>query len=849
MKKTYITKLKIVVITFLIWGLSDQIFAQNLLQNGGFETNTLAPWTAWLPTVGSYSSVVSTNQRSGQYCVQVVGRQTSLEQVITGLTPNTNYIVSGWVKCAQGAVMWLGVKEFGATEKYITANATIYTRYEVSFRTGATNTSVKVYFFRHPTDGNTDLSWGDDFELTLDTRAQCLSQIALSVTSSSIWNVRHVNQPFTVSVTPTISSPIAGLELRCKWVDFFGQSRSPLMNLTFGSSNTITLPATMPQGYYELVFETNNPTACLPQRLSGQKREFGFSVLPNVLSSSVRTLNANSSLGMVHINADDPYICPGYSKVLPFSTPAYYSTANDWLNATNSMKQKGYYETALVTGDTYWRTDDSQPVNNTFLINLKNYLQSFFQAAPTIIYWEFGIEENLSGNFSQPYYWANLTQKLQMARQAASAINPNVKIIYQVANLDINSIRAFFQSNAAQYVDIFSWHPYPWQPYPQAYPMPDIWLYQWLQDIKAIKTQYGFSSMPIWFTEVGTTHHGNPGGTMQYPGGATIKGHTRFEAAVYMAKMHVFALTNEVKKIYWYNYQDRGNDPTHPEDNFGMKDYWGFPKANYSTYHLLTEAIKGNTLVFQNWIRNNVFLAEFRKNAQESYIIAWTATSGQSTTLPLSELSSTLNTSNLISVSATDGSPINIVNTNDITIPDYPVFIKYNSGIVPIELLNFQATPLSNTAQLTWQTASERNASHFDVERSQNGKQFEKIGQVKANGNSAVLRNYEFIHKQPFPVSYYRLRQIDYDGTSTLSNIISVELLKVSKIKIFPNPANSKLTIFSDLDQKYTIIDILDREILRGVILNQQVEIDISELQTGVYFVRTNTESVKFLKK
>jgi Secretion system C-terminal sorting domain/Carbohydrate binding domain len=826
-------------------------FTQNLLQNGDFESNSLQPWTSWLPTSGSFPAISNTNQRSGQYCVQVIGRQTSLEQVVTGLSPNTNYIFSGWIKCASGAAMWLGVKDFGGAETHIVGNATTYTKYQVSFKTGSSNTSTTLYFFRHSTEGNTDLSWGDDFELKQDNSSTCTSQILLTVSSSSIWNVRHKNQPFSVSVTPTISTPVSGLQLSYKWLDFFGQVQYPLTNLSMGVSNNITLPSSMHQGYYELVFETNNTSVCLPQRLSGQKREFGFVVLPDVLSSNARTLTPNSRLGIVHINADDPYICPGYSKILAPATPTYYPTSNDWLSATNGMKQKGYYETTLVVGDTYWNTDDTQPVSVAFLNTLKSYLQGYFQTAPSIVYWELGIEENLSGRYGQSYYWSNLTKKFQAARQAANAVNPNVKLIYQIANLDINSIRAFFQSTTPQYVDILSWHPYPWQNYPQSYPMPDTWVSQWMQDIKAIKTQYGYTSMPIWFTEAGTTHHGNPGGSMQYPGGALVQGHTRYEAAVYTAKMHALTFTNEVEKLYWYNYQDRGNDPTHPEDNFGMKDYWGFPKANYATYYFLTEAIKGSNLVFQNLINNQVFMVEFQKNSQESWIIAWSNNNGEPTTIALQQLRNTLNSSNVISTLATDGSPISPISGNNITIPNYPIFIKYTPNtVLPLEWLNLQAYPLSKTIQLNWQTATEKNAGYFDVEKSNDGKIFKKMGQVKAHGNSITLRDYAFIDETPLNgVNYYRLRQVDNDGKETLSNIVSVMFKGSQILKIFPNPVTNKLTIISDSNSEYIIFDVIGREVKRGLLLNNQTEIDVSHLPSAMYYVKTKDESAKFFKE
>ncbi len=704
MKNIQLLRIRLVVLTTLFMLFCSISFTQNLLQNGDFESNSLLPWGAWLPTSGSFPAISNTNQRSGQYCVQVIGRQTSLEQTVTGLLPNTNYVFSAWIKCASGAAMWLGAKNFSPTDMYVVATDTAYTKYEVFFKTGTSNTSATLFFFRHPTEGNTDLSWGDDFELKQGNGSNCSSQIELAVTSSSIWNIRHENQPFSVSVTPTINTPVSGLQLSYKWVDFFGQIQSSSKSLSMGEANKIILPSSMHQGYYELVFEANKDSVCLPQRIANQKREFGFVVLPDVLSASARALTPSSPLGIVHMNTDDPYLCPGYSKATPPPTPTFYPTPNDWLVKTNEHKKKGYYETPLVVGDTYWNTDDNQPVSVGFLDTLKGYLQGYFQIAPSILYWELGLEESLSSTYWKPYYWANLTKKFQAARQAANAVNPNVKLIYQVANLSMNAITAFFKSTAPQYVDILSWHPYPWQYYPKLYPMPDTWLDKWLQDIKAVKTQYGYSSMPIWFTEVGTPHHGNPGGSMHYPAGTLVKGQTRYDAAVYTAKMHALAFASEIKKVYWYNYQDRGNDPTYPEDNFGIKDYWGFPKANYATYYFLTEAMKSSNLVFQNWINNQVFVTEFQKNSQESWIIAWSNNNGQPTTLALSQLRNALNTANIIATLATDGSPISPISGSNITIPSYPIFIKYNPNVTSVPVTattTLQVFPNPATDKLT----------------------------------------------------------------------------------------------------------------------------------------------------
>ena len=173
----------------------------------------------------------------------------------------------------------------------------------------------------------------------------------------------------------------------------------------------------------------------------------------------------------------------------------------------------------------------------------------------------------------------------------------------------------------------------------------------------------------------------------------------------------------------------------------------------------------------------------------------------------------------------------------------------YIHTALPVELLNFTATPLSKTTHLNWQTASERNASHFDVEHSSNGKTFDKIDKVKANVNSATLKDYNFIDDNPNNgINYYRLRQIDFDGAATLSNIVSVTFNIHQKLQVFPNPAKDKLSIISETESDYVIFNTMGQEIRSGTLSNNRTDVDIATLPSGMYLVKTKEETVKFFK-
>jgi hypothetical protein len=188
-------------------------------------------------------------------------------------------------------------------------------------------------------------------------------------------------------------------------------------------------------------------------------------------------------------------------------------------------------------------------------------------------------------------------------------------------------------------------------------------------------------------------------------------------------------------------------------------------------------------------------------------------------------------------------------NPNFATIAGGPYYS--NSAVVlPVELLNFQAHPLNKIVELTWQTASEKNASHFEVQRSRDGRTFDKIGQVKANGNSAALVNYAFTDDNPLNgVNYYRLRQMDTDGKETLSNIVSVSYNAKTTLQVFPNPATNKLTIIGEINSEYVIFDPLGREILRGPLSDNSTDIDVSNLPSALYFAKVKDASVKFFKQ
>jgi alpha-tubulin suppressor-like RCC1 family protein len=163
---------------------------------------------------------------------------------------------------------------------------------------------------------------------------------------------------------------------------------------------------------------------------------------------------------------------------------------------------------------------------------------------------------------------------------------------------------------------------------------------------------------------------------------------------------------------------------------------------------------------------------------------------------------------------------------------------------LPIEFLFFQAKILSNQNLLTWQTATETNNQGFEIERSLNGIDFEKLGFLKGVGNSNQIQSYRFIDANPFNVTYYRLKQIDFDGKFDYSNTISIKIGKEKSIQFYPNPTNGIITIESDaiLNADILIYNTIGK--LVKTTKAQNNTINISDLPKGVYMVSmTNNEN------
>jgi len=180
-------------------------------------------------------------------------------------------------------------------------------------------------------------------------------------------------------------------------------------------------------------------------------------------------------------------------------------------------------------------------------------------------------------------------------------------------------------------------------------------------------------------------------------------------------------------------------------------------------------------------------------------------------------------------------------------------------------LVSFEARRVDATVACAWATASEARNSHFVVERSLDGARFAALGTVAGQGTSAAAHTYAFVDAQPAAgVAYYRLRQVDTDGTASYSPVAVVqggEVATPAEIVAVPNPSTGQFALQINLPAsaalRGTVLNMLGQSVLT---LNEQLPagpaslpLDLRAQPAGVYLVQllgpAGTTTLRLLKQ
>jgi agmatine deiminase len=183
---------------------------------------------------------------------------------------------------------------------------------------------------------------------------------------------------------------------------------------------------------------------------------------------------------------------------------------------------------------------------------------------------------------------------------------------------------------------------------------------------------------------------------------------------------------------------------------------------------------------------------------------------------------------------------------------------------VPVELTSFTASVEKNNIILKWTTASEINNKGFSLERQKENSPWEIISFINGNGTTTEIKNYFFTDQVTYSGRYhYRLNQEDYDGTSTFSGVVTIDVnpMQFNLAQNYPNPFNPSTSIKYSLpggeelyDVTLKIFDILGNE--TAVLVNEkqhsgdyQVKFNADRLSGGVYFYELRAGTYKAVKK
>lgn len=181
------------------------------------------------------------------------------------------------------------------------------------------------------------------------------------------------------------------------------------------------------------------------------------------------------------------------------------------------------------------------------------------------------------------------------------------------------------------------------------------------------------------------------------------------------------------------------------------------------------------------------------------------------------------------------------------------IWLKYNATL-PVELVEFKAFFNQEKSQvdLRWTTTQEINNAVFVVQHSTDGSSWQAITEVKGNENSREINHYTAEHHDIAPgYNYYRLKQIDTDGRSSLSPIESIyNTLSEQQISVYPNPTFDYLhlsNISSKESENKWVIESTTGQIVKIVspsyIGNKKIQIDVSDLPLGLYIIRAESSS------
>lgn len=181
-----------------------------------------------------------------------------------------------------------------------------------------------------------------------------------------------------------------------------------------------------------------------------------------------------------------------------------------------------------------------------------------------------------------------------------------------------------------------------------------------------------------------------------------------------------------------------------------------------------------------------------------------------------------------------------------------PNFIEISAcTILPIELKYFRANCKNESNVIEWETSMETDNDHFLVEKSSDGITFETVAAVKANTNNSTQKKYSVNDKlQPNTTVYYRLKQVDKNGGYKYFDPTALNCGDKTEMHVYPNPSKGTFRINGiQGENSVSVTNALGDEVYSEKNLVDITEINLSEQQPGIYFVKVESENqIKMFK-
>jgi len=178
--------------------------------------------------------------------------------------------------------------------------------------------------------------------------------------------------------------------------------------------------------------------------------------------------------------------------------------------------------------------------------------------------------------------------------------------------------------------------------------------------------------------------------------------------------------------------------------------------------------------------------------------------------------------------------------------------IPYGQSIsLPVKFIDFTATQANvHDVQLTWKTTNEFNSDHFVIEKKKNNGTFAELTVVDAQGLTQGINEYAYLDQSGMGnENYYRIKQVDVDGTFQYTNVVMVEIdgNTNDRFVAFPSPATTEVTLKAttaqlDADYNFTVSDVNGKTVYTGVMVQNggnSFTINVSNYAAGTYYIRT----------